>query len=163
MLRDSDLRELLDRARIADTIYAYCDHVDRADVDAVVELFAEDGVVDLGGGAFHRGHAELRDMFTDRFALYSTTSFHSSGVRIVHYDGATATTTTSLYAFHEAAELKRQLHLWGRFEDELVNESGTWRCAVRHLRVAGISHTPSHEVPKRFSQIERNFLTPPKA
>ncbi len=160
MVRDPEIQELLDRARIADTIYAYCDYVDRADIDGVLGLFTEDGLMDLGGGAIHRGRAELRDMFLDRFALYSTTCFQCSAIRLVRYDGATAFTTTYLNAFHESESLGRQMHLWGRYEDEMVNQSGTWRFRKRVLRVAGLSHNSSHEVPQRFSRIGHDPMPP---
>lgn len=153
MLRDAELRELLDRSRIADTIYAFCDYVDRGDVDSVVKLFVEDGLMDLGGGAVHRGHTELQDMLTDRFQLYTTTSFHCSNIRVVSYDGVTASTTTYLYGIHDSAELKCQMHLWGRYEDDLVNESDTWLFVARRLRVAGLNHIASEEVPRRFNRI----------
>jgi ketosteroid isomerase-like protein len=161
MTRDPDVQELLDRARIADTIYAYCEYVDNGDVEATVGLFTVNGVMDLGGGAVHRGHDELRDMFTDRFRLYTTTSFHSSGVRVVRYGTASASTTTYLYGIHEAAKMGRQMHLWGRFEDELVNQSGTWRFRRRHLRVAGLHHQDSGDVPPRFNRITHSSLPEP--
>jgi ketosteroid isomerase-like protein len=153
MLRDAEIRELLDRSRIADTIYAYCDLVDRGDVEAVVQLFTVDGVMDLGGGAIHRGHAELRDMFTDRFRLYTTTSFHCSNIRLVRYDGMSASTTTYLYGIHDSAELKCQMHLWGRFEDDMINDSDTWLFVRRRLSVAGLNHVASEVIPKRFNRI----------
>lgn len=148
-----DVQELLDRARITDTIYAYCDFVDDGDVDAVVDLFTTHGVMDLGGGAVHRGHLELRDMFLDRFHLYTTTSFHGSGVRMVSYTPRVATTTSHLYGIHDAHDGNRRMHLWGRFEDELVNQAGVWRFRRRHLRVAGLSHQTPPEVPRRFNRI----------
>lgn len=155
MPTDDDVQELLDRARIADTIYAYCDHADRADIDGIVGLFVEDGAVDLGGGAVHRGHAELREMFADRFTLYSITSFHGSGIRLSRYDGRTASVTSYLYAIHDAPEIDSRMHLWGRFEDEMVARDGRWFFESRHLRVATLGHTGSQEVPERFSRIER--------
>ncbi len=153
MVRDPAVQELLDRSRIADTIYAWCDYVDRTDVDAVLDLFTPDGQFDLGGGAIHRGHAQLREMLLDRFALYSTTSFHCSAVRLVRYDGATASTTTYLNAFHDARDTDRRMHLWGRYEDDMVNEGDMWKFQRRRLRVAGLSHAPAHEVPPRFSRV----------
>lgn len=156
MRPDDDVQELLDRSRIADTVYAYCDHVDSADVDAVLGLFTEDAVMDLGGGAVHRGRAELRDMFVDRFRLYSSTSFYCSGIRLVRYDGTTASITSQLQTLHDAVGLNRRMHLWGRFEDDVVKEGGTWKFARRLLRVAGVSHTTCGEVPRRFSRVHRS-------
>jgi len=156
MLRDPAVQELLDRSRIGDTIYAWCDYVDRTDIDAVLDLFTEDAQMDLGGGAIHRGHAELREMLLDRFALYSTTSFHCSAVRLVRYDGVTASTTTYLNAFHDARHTDRRMHLWGRYEDDMVNDAGMWKFHRRRLRVAGLSHAPVHEVPPRFNRVGRD-------
>lgn len=149
MPRDPAIQELLDRSHIGDTIYAWCDYVDRTDIDAAVDLFTEDGEMDLGGGAIHRGRAKLREMLLDRFALYSTTSFHCSAVRLVRYDGATASTTTYL----NARDSDRRMHLWGRYEDDMVNDAGVGRFRQRRLRVAGLSHAPAHEVPQRLSRV----------
>jgi hypothetical protein len=153
MLREADVQELLDRAHIADAIYAYCDYVDDGDVDAVVDLFATTGTLDLGGGAVHRGRTELRELFLDRFQLYTTTSFHSGGVRFVSYTPTVVRTSTYLYGIHDAKDADMQMHLWGRFEDELVNQFGTWLFRHRHLRVAGLSHQAPAEVPRRFNRI----------
>jgi ketosteroid isomerase-like protein len=152
MLRDSELQELLDRARIADTIYAFCDYCNSGDVEGVVSLFTEDGIFDLGGGATHNGRGELTDMFTDRFALYTTTTFNCSGVRLVRYDGSTAETHTYLYGVHDAADSDRQMHVWGRYEDIMVNESGVWRFQRRDLCVSGLNLTDLQEVPRRFER-----------
>lgn len=163
MSPDAAVQELLDRARIADATYAYCDYVDHGDVEAVVALFTDDGEIDLGGGAVHRGRAELHDMFADRLSLYTTTSYHCSGIRMASYDGVSAATSVYLFAFHEAGELGRQMHLWGRFQDELVLQAGAWKFRRRHLLVAGLNHATSHGVPRRFDRITHlpSLMCPP--
>ncbi|MPQ96483.1 hypothetical protein GB931_00815 [Modestobacter sp. I12A-02628] len=163
MSRDDDVQELIDRARISDAVQAYCDHCDSADVEAALALFTDDGAVDLGGGAVHRGQLELRDLFEDRFTLYSAISFHCSDVRLVRYDGRTASTTTHLIGFHEAADVDRVLHIWGTFEDQLVKDGRRWLFRHRHLRVAGINHTTACEVPRRFDQIAHRRAHPAAA
>lgn len=163
MLLDSDVQELLDRARIADTIYAFCDYCIQGDIDSVVDLFTDSGLMDLGGGAIHSGHDELRDMFADRFTLYKASTFHCSGVRLVRYDGQTATTSTYLYGIHDAADLDRQMHVWGRYMDEMVNESGVWRFQRRDLCVSGMSLTDIYEVPERFGRSDEHRRSAPKA
>lgn len=156
MIPDRDVQELLDRSRIADTIYAYCEHVDRADLDAVIDLFVEDGTIDLGAGAIHRGHDEIRDMLVDRFTLYTATSFFCTGVRLVRYDGETASTTTHLQTYHNATRPPRQMQLRGFFEDDLVKVAAGWKFRARHLRVSGMSQGEATEVPPRFSRVGRS-------
>ena len=156
MLRDSELQELLDRARIADTIYAFCDYCNNGDVAGVVGLFTEDGIFDVGGGAIHVGRDELTDFFADRFILYAATTFHCSGPRLVRYDGQTASTTTYLYGVHDSAARDHQLHVWGHYEDELVNDAGVWLLQRRDLCVSGLNLTELQEVPRRFERSEHH-------
>lgn len=155
MTTTPDLRRLIDVAGINDTIQAYSEHLDRGDVDGVVGLFCSGALMDMGGGAVYHGHAEIRDLFTDRLELYKVSNLHSSAARLTSYDGASASVTSSLYAFFDAAHQDLQMQVWGRYDDEMVLDAGTWRFRERHLLVAGIAHSTTDAVPDRFNRLGR--------
>ncbi|MPQ96489.1 hypothetical protein GB931_00845 [Modestobacter sp. I12A-02628] len=150
-----ELTELADRLLIAETLHAYCDLVDRAEVEQLLALFTADAVLDMGHGATATGQPALRAMVRDRVGRWTTTNHHCSTTRVLHYDGATAGTTSQLYAFHDAPGRGERMHLWGRYDDELVRADGGWLIRRRALRVTGVNRTASEELPGRFQRLER--------
>ena len=147
-----DIAELVDRTLITDLLHAYCDRVDRSDIDGLMTLFADDIEIDMGRGATFTGHPALRALLVDRTGRWATTSHHSSTMSLLHYDGATATTTSYLYVLHDDPARDEAMHLWGRYDDGMVKQDGTWRFRTRRLRVAGVSHAPSTPLPDRFER-----------
>ena len=152
------LAELSDRLAITDTLNAYCDRVDRSDLEGLLALFTDDVVLALGPAAVVRGLDELRALVVERVGRWTTTSHHCSTTTVHEYDGRRATTTTYLYAFHDRPADDVSMHMWGRYEDELVAGEHHWRIRRRSLRVAGIQHTASQSVPERFSRFGRLSL-----
>lgn len=153
-----DLTELVDRALITDTLHTYCDLVDRSEVDALVALFTDDLVMDMGQGVVVHGRERFRALLLDRIGHWTTTNHHSSTVVLTRWDGATAGVTSYLYAFHDAPARDETMHLWGRYTDELVQQDGRWLIRERRLRVAGVQLTPSSPVPARFERFARQPL-----
>jgi ketosteroid isomerase-like protein len=152
---DDDLRRLLDRTAIVEVIHAYCDHVDRVDVDALVDLFTEDAVLDYGNSALFEGRAALRDLFGNRLGVDRATNHHCSTERVLAYDGTTAETVAYVYAFHEVLETGQHLHVWGRYEDSFRLDGDTWRISSRRIRVAGVETNDGQALPTRFERYER--------
>lgn len=150
-----DLAELVDRTLIADTLHAYCDRVDRSDLDALLDLFTDDAELDMGRGATATGRSELRPFVIERIRRWTTTQHHCSTITVASYDGTTASTVSYLYVFHDAPGRDESLHLWGRYEDDLVKEGRTWRIRRRRLRVAGARRTASTPMPDRFEPFPR--------
>ncbi len=152
-----DLAELVDRTLITDTLHAYCDRVDRSDLDALLDLFTDDAELDMGHGATATG-PELRPFVIERIRRWTTTQHHCSTITVARYDGATASTVSYLYVFHDDPGRDETLHLWGRYLDELVKEQGSWRIRRRRLRVAGARRTASSPLPDRFEPFPRQPL-----
>lgn len=155
---DVDLRALQDRVSILETIHAYCDHVDRADIDSLVELFTDDAVFDYGHGTVFTGRDALRSLFEDRLGRYVATNHHCSTERVLSYDGEQAQTVVYVYAFHEDAVNQAHVHVWGRYEDTMLNQDGRWRISERRVRVAGVETTPADTLPERFERYSRAAL-----
>lgn len=158
---DVDLRALQDRMRILDTVHAYSDHVDRADIDSLVDLFTEDAVFDYGHGTRFTGRDALRELFLDRLGRYAATNHHCSTERVLSYDGTRAETIVYVYAFHEDAVNELHVHVWGRYEDTMVRQDDTWRIAERRVRVAGVETVPAGALPERFERYSRTALPTP--
>jgi hypothetical protein len=56
----TELRRLLDIEKIRKLMQLYSHHIDAKDIDAAIDLFAEDAVGEWGSFGAGRGHAEIR-------------------------------------------------------------------------------------------------------
>ena len=147
--------DLVARAEITDTAYAYCHGVDRRDFDLLIDLFTADAAFDYGHGQITRGHDDLRALFAESTGRYTATSHHCSTVAFHELGGDRARTTSYVYAFHEDARSDRQVHVWGCYEDQWRNEADRWRITERKVRVAGYRTTTADELPDRFERYHR--------
>ena len=87
---ENDVRELLDRQRIADVLHRYCYLVDVQDLDRMVEeVFAPDGSDDHGEGPVV-GREAIRDWFVVNTANIAGNAHNISNV-MIELDGDHAT------------------------------------------------------------------------
>jgi hypothetical protein len=147
--------ELLARAEITDTLHAYSRGVDRCDIDLLSDLFTADGSFDYGHGVVTTGREALRALFVAATGRYTATSHHVSTTSFLQLADGRAETISYVYAFHDNAEQDRHLHVWGCYEDVLVDEGDRWRIRYRKVRVAGVRTTSSEELPERFERYAR--------
>lgn len=153
-----DLTELTDRVLIAHTLAVYCDYVDRFDLPALLGLFTDDVLLDMGRGVLITGQEHLCAALIQRVGRWTSTSHHNANVIVTAYSGTHATVLSYVYAFHNNPERDEAMHLWGRYEDELVKVDGAWRIRIRRLRVAGAQETVSSAFPARFEGVTRALL-----
>ncbi len=146
-------QDLVSRAEIADTLHAYSRGVDRRDIDLLADLFTEDATFDYGHGRITQGRDDLRALFIASTGKYTATSHHVSTIAYLRLDAESATTLTYVYAFHDTGE--NHLHIWGCYEDELVDDGDRWRIASRRVRPVGARTTSSEELPERFERYAR--------
>jgi len=126
-----------DRLEVETLLLDYCDHLDTADVAAVVALFHDDAVVDAGPAQTVVGHDALDRFFRDRLVgTYAATSHHLSNVRITLAAPDAASASCSVQAWHQRHD-GTQLLLWGRYVDEIERRRGRWCFARRTIRIAG--------------------------
>jgi len=147
--------DLVARAEISDTLHAYSRGVDRCDIDLLADLFTEDGTFDYGHGNTTTGREALRGLFEAATGRYTATSHHVSTISYLHVGEGAAHTITYVYAFHDNAEQNRHLHIWGCYEDDLVDDGDRWRITTRKVRVAGTKTTSSEQLPERFQRYDR--------
>jgi uncharacterized protein (TIGR02246 family) len=123
--------QLEDRAAIHDLFTRYCCALDNGDIETVVDCFTKDAVlkspvVDL------QGHADIR-AFAGRFAAQreAGTQFRHvvSNIAVAIDDDRAAATAYLLVLISKDGQ-HRTLPP-GRYECELVKESGTWRFSRR--------------------------------
>ena len=127
--------------------------MDRCDLDLLANLFTTDGTFDYGHGNVTAGRDALRGLFAAATGRYTATSHHVSTISFLHVGDGTARTIAYVYAFHDNAE--RHLHVWGCYEDELVDDGDRWRIKARKVRVAGTKTTASDQLPDRFQRYDR--------
>lgn len=147
--------DLVARAEIADTLHAYSRGIDRRDLDLLADLFTDDGAFDYGHGNITRGRATLRALFDAATGKYDATSHHCSTISYLSLGDGRAETLTYVYAFHDNVEQDLHLHVWGTYEDDLVDEGDRWRIATRRVRIAGVSTGGSQPLPERFERYAR--------
>ena len=133
------LEGLLDKAEITDLIHAYCYHFDRAEVQEVVALFAEDAVIDYGPDVpTMTGSDEFGPMIARGLAdLFEATSHHVSNVVIQFDDPNAATSICYLYAWHRYRDGGQESKLWGQYHHDFVRTEAGWRISRLVLRATG--------------------------
>jgi len=120
-------------------VYAYCEHFDRNEPEAVASLFTADATIDYGPEATRIVGA---DAIAPTIAVgleqtFAATSHHVSNIRIT-FDGTdTARAVTYLYAWHRYRDGSPDGELWGRYHHRFVRTVNGWRIAELVLTAAG--------------------------
>jgi ketosteroid isomerase-like protein len=133
------VRELVDRAQIADLVHAYCFHFDNNEPEAVAALFTDDATIDYGPEAETIvGAAAIAPTIAAGLErTFAATSHHVSNIRI-ELDGAdAASAVTYLYAWHRYRDGSPDGELWGRYHHRFRRTEAGWRIAELVLRAAG--------------------------
>jgi hypothetical protein len=133
-----EVRELIAREQIRELVARYAHHADRGRFDDLVELFADDGVLEIDGREALRGRGALRAFLeATRADLREATG---SGVVRHHVTTLSIDVTGSDEASGAAYFLvvsERGLDHWGRYRDRYVRTAGVWRFAARRVRIDG--------------------------
>jgi len=126
---------LEDEKAVRELLAAYCFCVDRADADAFVELFTEDGVWDRGAWGRVEGRRALHDYMSAAGAKTprEVKTRHFSTNEIVSITQDTAAARSYVLVMNAAATPPVPLVI-GHYEDELAKTGGRWRFKSRCLR-----------------------------
>ena len=143
--------EQADRQAIADLLARFCERIDEYDIDAVVELFAPDCVVDYGPG---RGGEQ-----TGRQALHARLSKGQGQFRRTHHQlgqarieaaGNAATAITYVTAWHERWDgVRETAHL--QYRDRFLRSPAGWLISERRVLatlIEGFDGVPWNWVPR---------------
>ncbi|WP_076999532.1 nuclear transport factor 2 family protein [Variovorax sp. KK3] len=136
---DAQLRVTTDRQAIAEVLAAYCQRLDEYDIDAVGQIFAEDGVMDQGpgrGGPI-RGRARIVAGMKERQARFRRTAHHL-GQSSIRVDGSVARALTYVTAWHQTWDMQKQT-AYLRYVDSLVRSpDGSWQIVHRVSQAMGV-------------------------
>ena len=153
--------ELLARCRIADTLAAYCNGLDRMDLDAVGQLFTRDCTVEFGP------HPDLRAKGRDavvaslaRLWRWRRTAHHLGHVH-VRFDGPEAAATEArVHAWHEAQD-GTDAEIFGIYVDRLTRQDDRWLIHTRRMEMTGSRGGFRVPVPPVFRHPPPDGWTPP--
>jgi uncharacterized protein (TIGR02246 family) len=120
----------------------YGNHLDRGDLDAYSELFADDGELLLGPVMRAKGRDEIKATMTKVLDGSGGDSFHVISSPQVVLDGDRATSEVMWTVVARGEDGQPTVSAIGRHIDELVRERGRWRFAKRR----GLVDIPSSMV-----------------
>ena len=137
--------ELIAREQIRDLVASYAHLADGGRFDALLELFAEDGVLQGGDAPEARGRAAIRAFLTGTgtdlkdVARVKLIRHHVSSVRIEVESKQLG------FAWAYFLVLGRHgLDHWGRYADELVPVGDRWLLRRRRVSVDGAARASVH-------------------
>jgi hypothetical protein len=144
MIRDTQLREILDRQEISEALATYCRLADLNRPQEQVACFTDDCRVSYGGpDRWIEGRDALVVSLTRALAAYSATS-HVLGLPEFAFASeqgdagpARAQVSTAVHAWHRRRDGGPDFLLYGRYVDEWWRTESGWRLAVREFRAAG--------------------------
>jgi 3-phenylpropionate/cinnamic acid dioxygenase small subunit len=119
---------------VTDTLLDFCTFCDEARLDEFVALFCEDGCFDPGRR--FEGCARIRQLAAALLNSWSASSHHITNIRVEPTSDAEATSTCSIYAWHQRTD-GTQYESWGRYIDRLRLDDGRWRFVERRVEMAG--------------------------
>ena len=141
-----ELWELAAREGVRDCIAKYNAYGDSGRLDEMIEVFAEDAVMEMDGDAY-TGRAAIRDIMTSSgrgfidFAKRAGTPRDAPLVR--HYTSTIVITvdspTTAHAELYYVVLMFRGIDHWGRYVDDYVCVDGEWKIARRQEWMDGAS------------------------
>jgi ketosteroid isomerase-like protein len=143
--------QLSAREHVRELVAAYAHLVDGGRFDELVELFAEDAVLEAGALPPAHGRAAIRAVFAatgSRLAAGGGRPLirhHVSSLRIDVHDADTASAAAYFLALTE-----RGPDHWGRYRDRLVRIDGRW--LFQHRRVHTDGHAAGSVLRRRSSE-----------
>lgn len=122
---------LLDREKIRELKFNYCDSLDHADVDAILKLFTPDALYNLGKFGSYRGHDEIRECLTGLLATFTLTS-HTPTIGRIRINGDKATAVWKALVAMEAplsdtVPNATTTMVFLDYHDTMVRENGEWK------------------------------------
>ena len=137
--------EVAAREEIRDLVARYNANGDTGRVAQVLELFAPDAVMELGdpgSSTFHRGHDEIKLIFTGAAERWTAEANERKAAPYVRH--STSTLQIDLVDRDHAkgrcyfsVNMAHGLDHWGRYVDEYAVVDGRWRFVHRNVRIDG--------------------------
>ena len=122
------VRALADKEEIRELTARYADSVWRRDPDSAVELFAEDGVMDVGNGTVLVGRAALREGYRSMLTIDLQPFVHGNVIELAG-DIATGRCYLDLRGSVDGKSMTGA----GFYEDAYVRTRAGWKFQTRKL------------------------------
>ncbi|MEO1201166.1 MAG: nuclear transport factor 2 family protein [Pseudomonadota bacterium] len=124
---------LIDRQAIVDVLIAYCDALDRMDLDRLSTLFTDDCRVAYGPNEklVSHGSAALRASLA-RMWRWARTSHHLSNIVVEFDDADHASASSYVLAWHERPDGSTAT-VYGQYRDRLLRAPSGWRISERTM------------------------------
>ncbi len=138
------IQQLADRVAITELMARYAERIDAADAAGAAACFAPDGIGDYWGEC--HGREAITARLTEILARFNATQHHLSNT-IIELDGTSRARARSyVYAFHRMAPDNSEMHVWGRWHDDLVKVDGQWLFAYRRVVLTGSKNRPGGDL-----------------
>lgn len=118
---------------INSTLQGYADALDRGDMDALVEVFTQDAILDYTPGAPRKGRGEILDHFCERQSKMERTSHHVGPPVVVARPGEKEFESTSYFIANHLLKGGGQYVVYGRYVDVLKESNGGFLIAHRRI------------------------------
>ena len=119
---EARLADLADREAIRELTSDYCQRVQRGDVEAVVELFCEDGSIEMED-TVTRGHEQLRASYSQALAEMTPKPFIHNHVIELDGDNARGICSVEIRLVQDG----RAHDAAGHYDDDYRKVDGRWR------------------------------------
>jgi 3-phenylpropionate/cinnamic acid dioxygenase small subunit len=154
---DIAVRELTDRAAIAEVLHSYARLVDERDFPAVAGVFTDDCLVEYGVRETDTLHsaAAVTEWLTRQLLDGTVTSHHVSNVQIRLLDPDHAETTSYVYAWHGTPGAADDPVVLARYVDCFERTPRGWRITHRRMFSHGLIGFPEgilRPLPRRPDQ-----------
>src|SRR5688572_22108179 len=142
------LKAIEDRLALQEVVNSYCAAVDRlADVDALVNLFTEDAVIDMS--AIHlphfTGQAGIRGFFEPVFEMMTHHAHHWSNFTIERLAGDSASISAYVIGMGHSRD-GNSVQVFVQYFMDCVRSAGGWK--IRRYRIQ-----PRLPLPKSLTEI----------
>ncbi len=126
---------LLDREAVRATLYRYASTIDVKDWAGLREVFTDDAVITMVGGARTEGRDAIAEYIAHR-CRNRDWQHHMLSVHEVAIDGLTATALT-YHTSHQTTRGRpdRILQLVARYRDRLRKDAGRWRIIEKTMEL----------------------------
>ena len=107
--------------RVAELHQRYADAIDRADVPALLAVFAPDAVWEYSPSVLRHGHAEMEGFFQERLRAFERTSHNVNPPVVRRGAGPGLFTSSAYFAAQHRLRDGSDYCVWGRYLDQLAD------------------------------------------
>lgn len=132
-----DSRTLLTWRRIEQVKYDYCWAYDSGDLDAMMRLFTDDAVCEMGFFGTWRGIEEIRHGYAELMASTGVPGSrrHMPGNPQITVDGSSARARWYLVDYRTEPGVMQPTRIIASYDDSYVRDGGRWRISRTSLEV----------------------------